>query len=137
MPSFFFNDTATTEIYTLSLHDALPIYSIVRIYLGLIGLGAWLFQAAQAPAPAVVQDLTHLSQVLGGTRTYQVLLPPAYATSKKRYPVVYWFHGYEQSNQARDEDTASYVATHDVIVVRTGPVETQGSYPLYFPELVD
>src|SRR6266853_6556358 len=23
--SFFFNDTATTEIYTLSLHDALPI----------------------------------------------------------------------------------------------------------------
>src|SRR3989442_2496787 len=25
---FFFNDTATTEIYTLSLHDALPISSI-------------------------------------------------------------------------------------------------------------
>src|SRR2546430_4374726 len=27
MSFFFFNDTATTEIYTLSLHDALPIYS--------------------------------------------------------------------------------------------------------------
>src|SRR3712207_9230687 len=27
---FFFNDTATTEIYTLSLHDALPIYEIVQ-----------------------------------------------------------------------------------------------------------
>src|SRR5260370_39890615 len=27
---FFFNDTATTEIYTLSLHDALPIYRAVR-----------------------------------------------------------------------------------------------------------
>src|SRR2546425_9769113 len=26
--SFFFNDTATTEIYTLSLHDALPISSV-------------------------------------------------------------------------------------------------------------
>src|SRR5256885_4790038 len=25
---FFFNDTATTEIYTLSLHDALPIFTI-------------------------------------------------------------------------------------------------------------
>src|SRR5450432_362852 len=25
-PSFFFNDPATTEIYTLSLHDALPIF---------------------------------------------------------------------------------------------------------------
>src|SRR3712207_6956834 len=28
---FFFNDTATTEIYTLSLHDALPIYSEVPL----------------------------------------------------------------------------------------------------------
>src|SRR5256885_11899765 len=27
---FFFNDTATTEIYTLSLHDALPIYRHVQ-----------------------------------------------------------------------------------------------------------
>ena len=25
---FFFNDTATTEIYTLSLHDALPIFCL-------------------------------------------------------------------------------------------------------------
>ena len=30
---FFFNDTATTEIYTLSLHDALPISSRVRALL--------------------------------------------------------------------------------------------------------
>src|ERR1035437_10665540 len=28
---FFFNDTATTEIYTLSLHDALPIYRSTRL----------------------------------------------------------------------------------------------------------
>src|SRR2546430_14173847 len=27
---FFFNDTATTEIYTLSLHDALPIFAELR-----------------------------------------------------------------------------------------------------------
>src|SRR3989338_8708994 len=36
MPSSFFNDTATTEIYTLSLHDALPIsadkYLFTRIF---------------------------------------------------------------------------------------------------------
>src|SRR2546430_170585 len=30
-PFFFFNDTATTEIYTLSLHDALPIYPLRRL----------------------------------------------------------------------------------------------------------
>src|SRR5258706_14207065 len=28
---FFFNDTATTEIYTLSLHDALPISTVVDL----------------------------------------------------------------------------------------------------------
>src|SRR6266566_494951 len=28
LPFFFFNDTATTEIYTLSLHDALPIFAL-------------------------------------------------------------------------------------------------------------
>src|SRR2546430_13143330 len=27
---FFFNDTATTEIYTLSLHDALPIWNFMK-----------------------------------------------------------------------------------------------------------
>src|SRR5438876_3551528 len=33
---FFFNDTATTEIYTLSLHDALPIYPTgkVNVFIG-------------------------------------------------------------------------------------------------------
>src|SRR2546430_13958135 len=33
---FFFNDTATTEIYTLSLHDALPIYLIPEIHVQLV-----------------------------------------------------------------------------------------------------
>src|SRR6266566_4156750 len=39
---FFFNDTATTEIYTLSLHDALPIsfVSTIPLIFGLIGLYA-------------------------------------------------------------------------------------------------
>src|SRR2546427_6092612 len=29
---FFFNDTATTEIYTLSLHDALPISALASVF---------------------------------------------------------------------------------------------------------
>src|SRR3712207_7454927 len=29
---FFFNDTATTEIYTLSLHDALPIFKLKTLW---------------------------------------------------------------------------------------------------------
>src|SRR5688572_33179640 len=37
--SFFFNDTATTEIYTLSLHDALPIYLSTECLIQLTKLG--------------------------------------------------------------------------------------------------
>src|SRR5471032_3706761 len=36
---FFFNDTATTEIYTLSLHDALPIWRRGRLRQPLPGRG--------------------------------------------------------------------------------------------------
>src|SRR3712207_8417465 len=36
---FFFNDTATTEIYTLSLHDALPIYVLFYLREGLYVCG--------------------------------------------------------------------------------------------------
>src|SRR6266581_9597358 len=36
---FFFNDTATTEIYTLSLHDALPIFSDPSVGGGGAGAG--------------------------------------------------------------------------------------------------
>src|SRR3989441_6913456 len=38
---FFFNDTATTEIYTLSLHDALPISSTWRSTRGSCGRRSW------------------------------------------------------------------------------------------------
>src|SRR5256885_4339773 len=39
---FFFNDTATTEIYTLSLHDALPI---LGEFAGQRGQSAWVARA--------------------------------------------------------------------------------------------
>src|SRR3712207_8378957 len=46
----FFNDTATTEIYTLSLHDALPIYQLLgRVY----GVPLSPRQLLHAPRPMV------------------------------------------------------------------------------------
>src|SRR3712207_8496309 len=39
LSSFFVNDTATTEIYTLSLHDALPIFDRSLAVDGGLGIG--------------------------------------------------------------------------------------------------
>src|SRR5256885_13138116 len=47
---FFFNDTATTEIYTLSLHDALPIYLAAAFH----ELNAWERAGADASSAGMV-----------------------------------------------------------------------------------
>lgn len=93
-----------------------------------------LVWAWQEPA-ANVREFSHRSQVVGGNRTYRAILPASYAASQKRYPVVYWLYGYEQTDERRDREIAEYVAKHDVIVVEAGPLETTGQLPLYFPEL--
>src|SRR5256885_3757834 len=49
---FFFNDTATTEIYTLSLHDALPISNEER--------------------PEILNDLDHFNALVRQTHTPQM-----------------------------------------------------------------
>src|SRR5947208_10194116 len=46
---FFFNDTATTEIYTLSLHDALPILRVRSAGLTLSTSAMGPFPSAAAP----------------------------------------------------------------------------------------
>src|SRR2546425_9506033 len=54
---FFFNDTATTEIYTLSLHDALPISSPVILYIVsiLVLIGMW-FERFNIIVPSLGHD---------------------------------------------------------------------------------
>src|SRR5437016_9845321 len=53
---FFFNDTATTEIYTLSLHDALPISDGRVLVSGIVGDP----QLQRLPAHAALcVDLVH------------------------------------------------------------------------------
>jgi dienelactone hydrolase len=115
-------------------------------YLGFFWLAtaAWALQTAaerqtvpQAGAAPAIEEQTFQSQVLGGARSYRVFLPGTYNRSQKRFPVIYWLYGYEQPNQEREKEISAYVASHDVILVYAGPVETAGNYPLYFAELVD
>lgn len=108
-------------------------------------------------ASVTIIDTTHFSKVFNEERHYRIFLPPGYFTSTdKRYPVIYYFHGYagryngpadgiqSQSAESRYYDEfngniercgpdsldnfAEYVRTHDVIVAKwDGYVESQ--YP--------
>jgi Putative esterase len=95
------------------------------------------FLALLVLAPLLAQERTHPSQVMGGTRSYRVHAPANYATSGKRYPVIFWLHAYEAGDDTRDAQLAAYAAKHDVLIVDSGPAETSGNYPLYLPELAD
>src|SRR5258708_29943891 len=70
---FFFNDTATTEIYTLSLHDALPIFVVL---MGVSGSGkstigkllaqqlGWTYHDADDDHPAInIRSEEHTSEL--------------------------------------------------------------------------
>src|SRR3712207_7122086 len=59
---FFFNDTATTEIYSLSLHDALPISARVELLRGGTPDHAPGLEQALAHADVVVAAGTHRSE---------------------------------------------------------------------------
>src|SRR3989442_13401038 len=61
--SFFFNDTATTEIYTLSLHDALPISHHPRVTPGQLERhdhGALLIHGRSEEHTSELQSRPHL-----------------------------------------------------------------------------
>src|SRR5688572_31196992 len=72
--SFFFNDTTTTEIYTLSLHDALPIFGPHFEEIDFLGL-AWRSGHARdggARAPEEAIDQTGFSHVRSEEHTSEL-----------------------------------------------------------------
>src|SRR5260221_13509572 len=75
---FFFNDTATTEIYTLSLHDALPI-SIEVALLDLIGkaTGRAVYDLLGGPARRGVPFSAYLFFKEAGDDEFGQALTPA------------------------------------------------------------
>lgn len=107
-------------------------YSRVRMWL----VGAMmmlLIKGAIAQAPTII-DAAHYSNVFGETRNYRVFLPPGYANNpEKRYPVIYFLHGWSQryfgdggeeyagfdkGEQNKGDNIAAFVAKNEVIVVK-------------------
>ncbi len=53
-----------------------------------------LFCACYSLKAQPFQDITHYSQVFGKQKTYRLYLPDNYKLSDKKYPVIYFFHGW-------------------------------------------
>src|SRR5260221_13404697 len=67
---FFFNDTATTEIYTLSLHDALPIFIFIVSEEGFAQLLFLQVQREDRPS-AFLTGLGHMDDPAGLVKTHK------------------------------------------------------------------
>src|SRR5260370_26587601 len=84
--SFFFNDTATTEIYTLSLHDALPILRIFHLVDGTIpsaSLGRSM--PVRAPRPASICPMKRSEEHTSELQSHLNLVCRLLLEKKKRY----------------------------------------------------
>jgi enterochelin esterase-like enzyme len=71
--------------------------------------------ATVQPAQVSIDSFRFNSQALKGNllgdpaeRPVQVILPPGYATSKRRYPVIYYLHGYGGGSQTQMLDAMQY-----------------------------
>jgi S-formylglutathione hydrolase FrmB len=92
------------------------------------------FAVHGATAETKILDLEHQSRVFGEARHFRIFLPPAYESdSLKRYPVIYFFHGwgerynrgpregvggYDSGDQYGGDNISSFVEKNDVIVVK-------------------
>ena len=89
---FFFNDTATTEIYTLSLHDALPISLTIdgiAGYAGCIGSRepSWIAQPARDEVVTLAGDQEIVSEYFGLNQSLADIHETEEHTSELQSPV--------------------------------------------------
>lgn len=139
------NDSAALSRRGL-LRGAGGIGAAVLGGLSLSACGGGEAHAAEAPAPtpppgpspsspSSITEISFASPVLGGTRYVKVYLPPNYAGSGLRYPVVYMLHGRGDSlsawgrNQAMfDELIAAGTVSPFIGVMPDAPSSDRGGY---------
>ncbi|MBK6281520.1 MAG: hypothetical protein IPF54_01570 [Draconibacterium sp.] len=91
-----------------------------------------LFSGRAFSQDITILDKAHYSSVFGEIRNYRIFLPKGYdENSSKRYPVIYFYHGWSQryfgsindfkSDEGKSNDgdnIANFITAHDVIVVK-------------------
>ncbi|WP_353720494.1 alpha/beta hydrolase-fold protein [Dyadobacter sp. 676] len=129
---------------------------IIRVFVAIILLASTTVQGQQ---PVPYQDLTHDSEVFGHKKHYRLYLPAGYGQSTKRYPVIYFFHGWGGRHFKDDNAKLEYVLLQKLVdkyqaimVMWDGNIEESEPRPYnvgnhedvkfqvqmkdYFPELV-
>lgn len=97
---------------------------------------SFVFNSLKVQAGDVtIVDSRHYSTVFGEIRNYRIFLPPGYSENpQKRYPVIYFLHGwsqryfgagpiysdpFEKGDDNNGDNIANFVSKHDVIVVKS------------------
>lgn len=116
----------------LQILNLIPmIKNIVTCIFSLITINSMVAGDLSAADVSII-DSRHYSNVFGEIRNFRIFLPPGYNDNpEKRYPVIYYYHGWSQRyfgstsaggvDKGDDNDgdnIANYVAEHDVIVVK-------------------
>ena len=106
---------------------------LTGIFLLIVCVNAFYFNASAQDGVSII-DSKHYSNVFGEIRSYRIFLPPGYSSSPgKRYPVIYFYHGwsqrffgsgpdgynhFEKGDDNGGDNIAAFVSRNDVIVVK-------------------
>ena len=122
-------DSCIMRIYfgKMREHCTAQICSLVLLSIGFAANG-------QRRDSVTMIDSWHYSSIFGEIRNYRIFFPPGYSNSSKRYPVIYFLHGWSQryfgdagqnleefdkGSDNNGDNIANFVFTHDVIVVKS------------------
>jgi S-formylglutathione hydrolase FrmB len=110
------------------------IKNIFNLYSRFFVIGIFFFSRNIFAGDVTIIDSRHYSQIFGEMRNYRIFLPPGYFENpQKRYPVIYFYHGwsqryfgsgpdgynsYEQGDDNNGDNIANFVSDHEVIVVK-------------------
>src|SRR3989449_10641513 len=130
---FFFNDTATTEIYTLSLHDALPISKIYEMVINNDPCYAYLLECNQIVDQKLVMahvyahcDFFKNNLAFSKTNRKMMDVMANHATRIRRYMDA---HGVEMVENFIDAclSLENLIDPHSPFIVRERPKERQAT----------
>ncbi len=110
------------------------IGNITSILYRFLFTGLFLFPYNLFAGEVTIIDSRHYSNVFGEIRNFRVFLPPGYFENpQKKYPVIYFYHGwsqryfgsgpdsynhFEKGDDNNGDNIAAFVAGHEVIVVK-------------------